>query len=398
MRGSTGNWHGRIALLIAMLVPCGLSVLSYGSGGGPAVAAGTSGAGGAISLASPIVNEPTVTIDITTSAPVDPYYAWNVHVRWDPSILSYESIASQANICGALADSDGGGAILGCSIPGGSPVSDAGTLAMLTLRASGAGCSVVHLVTYEGGDSGDRLTGTYTLNATDLIPQSNTYGGDVAVNLGGGCGALVPGAPACGTSPVAYDVDGSGVVDTPDLAAVGKAFPSTPASPNWNPAADVNGNGFVGPDDALLVSGHFGQQTAPCPTNTPTSTPTPCPGTCPTDTPTATPSRTPTRIPFPTITPTGTATPVPIPCESQCDLSGFWHMDTTSGSAAMPTGNCSSSLTQLTETTFSGPLSCTGGSVGTIDVTIDLASSAISSGGNDRWLGAAHLRLRPAFG
>ena len=140
-----------------------------------------------------------------------------------------------------------------------------------------------------------------------------------------------------------------------------------------------DGNGFVGPDDALLSPRHFGQQTAPCPTNTPTSTPTPCPGTCPTDTPTATPSRTPTRIPFPTITPTGTATPVPIPCESQCDLSGLWHMDTTSGSAAMPTGNCSSSLTQLTETTFSGPLSCTGGSVGTIDVTIDLASSAISS-------------------
>ena len=83
------------------------------------------------------------------------------------------------------------------------------------------------------------LTGAYTLNATDLIPQSNTYGGSVTVDLAGAVAALVPGAPACGTSPVAYDVDGSGVVDTPDLAAVGEALPSTPASPNWNPAADV---------------------------------------------------------------------------------------------------------------------------------------------------------------
>ena len=99
-----------------MLVPCGLSVLSYGSGGRPPWLR-VHPAPVAQSRWPAHRERTPVTIDISDVGAGGSDYAWNVHVRWDPSILSYESIASQANICGALADSDGGGAILGCSIP-----------------------------------------------------------------------------------------------------------------------------------------------------------------------------------------------------------------------------------------------------------------------------------------
>ena len=85
-----------------------------------------------------------------------------------------------------------------------------------------------------------------------------------------------------------------------------------------------------------------------------------------------------TPTPSPTSTPTPTATPtLTTPCGSECDVTGFWHLDTTSG-PPLPTGNCSMSLDQTDSTDFSGVLACTQGQSGTVTGTIDLSSRIVN--------------------
>ncbi len=354
----------RIVVGLSVVIVC-ISLLAAFSA---SASTGTSGSGGTISLGSPQVNGATVTIPIDTSAPIDPYYGWNIHVRWDPTVLSYGSITYSLGgaICPSFTDSDGGGVVLACAVTGGPALSSAGTLATLSLSDYGSGCSTVHLMTYGGSDGGDTTTGTYTLNAADFVPHSNTYGADAIVDFGGTCGALAPGSTACGYSPSVYDVDGNGVVDTPDLALVGHAWLSTPESPNWNPAADLNGDGRVNVGDAAKIFQHFGQQTAACPTNTPTATATPCPGPCPTDTPT----------PTATATATPTSTSTPIPCTTNCLLAGFWHVDFTNLGTI---GNCSMAITQSLPASFSNNLSCTIVPLATGTGEIDLATRIVTA-------------------
>jgi hypothetical protein len=56
------------------------------------------------------------------------------------------------------------------------------------------------------------------------------------------------------------DVNGDGVVDIYDLAAVGLAFGATPDKPNWNPQADINGDNIIDIFDLVAVAVNFGRR------------------------------------------------------------------------------------------------------------------------------------------
>ena len=54
------------------------------------------------------------------------------------------------------------------------------------------------------------------------------------------------------------DVNGDGIVDIKDVAAVSKAFGSQPGMPQWNEAADINRDRKIDIKDVALVSRKFG--------------------------------------------------------------------------------------------------------------------------------------------
>ncbi|MEM2255174.1 MAG: CARDB domain-containing protein, partial [Candidatus Bathyarchaeia archaeon] len=54
------------------------------------------------------------------------------------------------------------------------------------------------------------------------------------------------------------DINGDGLVDITDIAAVSDAYGSAPGAPNWNPAADVNQDELIDVEDVALVSSKFG--------------------------------------------------------------------------------------------------------------------------------------------
>jgi hypothetical protein len=56
------------------------------------------------------------------------------------------------------------------------------------------------------------------------------------------------------------DADGSGVVDSNDLAIVDAAYGSRPGSPNWDLRADLNQDNYVNIKDRVLVGTHMGQK------------------------------------------------------------------------------------------------------------------------------------------
>jgi hypothetical protein len=54
------------------------------------------------------------------------------------------------------------------------------------------------------------------------------------------------------------DVNGDGIVDIKDVAAVSKAFGTQPGMPLWNEAADINRDRKIDIKDVALVSRKFG--------------------------------------------------------------------------------------------------------------------------------------------
>ena len=74
--------------------------------------------------------------------------------------------------------------------------SGSATLVVLTLnRLATVGCSNLHLMTLNAPDFAGQSTangGSFTLNSTDWIPQSNTYAPDVAVDLATGATGCTP--------------------------------------------------------------------------------------------------------------------------------------------------------------------------------------------------------------
>ncbi|MEM0058435.1 MAG: cohesin domain-containing protein, partial [Candidatus Bathyarchaeia archaeon] len=56
------------------------------------------------------------------------------------------------------------------------------------------------------------------------------------------------------------DINGDGVVDIIDLAAVGLAFGAKLGDPNWNPRADLNLDGLIDVYDLVIVALNFGRK------------------------------------------------------------------------------------------------------------------------------------------
>ena len=168
--------------------------------------------GGRISIGTPTLSGANLIVPVLTSASQDPYTGFNATVAFDAGLLTYKGGTSG----GALETSGAptfcappltfsGRANIGCVILGGGSTTSAGTLANLTFaRKAAAGCVTLHVFTYGPPDGGDTTTGTFTIPAHNSpnwdVPQQNTYGPDVSVNLAdGSTGCAGPAATATGT-------------------------------------------------------------------------------------------------------------------------------------------------------------------------------------------------------
>lgn len=113
----------------------------------------------------------------------DPYMAFNVHLRWDPSLFTFGGVCAAgglfhdpAGVCpDAIVDSDGGGASFPCAFFDAQGTTETGLLATFSLTPQGSGCSRLHLTAFCSPDNGDSLTGTLTVNAADITVQGNKY-------------------------------------------------------------------------------------------------------------------------------------------------------------------------------------------------------------------------------
>jgi hypothetical protein len=137
---------------------------------GPNIAVGTP------SLVNGKINVPI----LTTGTILNPYNGINIHLRWDPAVFSFSSasasgsVISGSSLCPSAVDSDGGGLVYSCVSVTGASTTVSGLIATMLLTPT-VGCSALHLFTFAGANGGSSTTGTYTINAADTQPQSNTY-------------------------------------------------------------------------------------------------------------------------------------------------------------------------------------------------------------------------------
>lgn len=155
---------------------------------------------------------------VLTSASQDPYTGFSVHLKFDGALLSFlsggsggalETSGSQA-LCISVPDTDGNGGIISCSTIGAASTTSAGTLGNIALaRKTTSGCSNLHLETLGPPDGGDTTTGTYTIATTGTgqtqtpVPQRNTYGPDVSVNVADGATGCAPAGATPTPTPTA---------------------------------------------------------------------------------------------------------------------------------------------------------------------------------------------------
>lgn len=149
-------------------------------------------------LQVPIVAQGTV---------VDAYNAYNLHLRWDPTLFTFSGASSNGLVFGdtafcapPLRDRDGAGVVVGCMSIGAS-TKNSGLLATILLAPVSPGCSVLHLFTFGPPDHGDTNTGTYTVNAADSTVQVNTYVDGTTDSTGAPC--TPPPSPTPTSSPTA---------------------------------------------------------------------------------------------------------------------------------------------------------------------------------------------------
>jgi hypothetical protein len=156
------------------------------------------GIGGRIFIGTPSFVKGKIVVPVYTTTSTSPYSAFNVHLLFDGSLLSFATATDFASggvletsgantFCIAQSWDSGSGLIGTCSILGAASTTSTGPLARITLTPKAAsGCARLHLFTYGSPDGGDATTGTFTINSADATVQHNTYGADVTVNVADG--------------------------------------------------------------------------------------------------------------------------------------------------------------------------------------------------------------------
>lgn len=191
----------------------------------------TSGVGGELAVGATSIVSGKLVVPITTTAPVDPYSGFNLHLVWDPTLLSYASfdvtgstLSSGSPLCIPAPDSGGAGAVVACSGVGSFSTTAAGLLVTYKLTPSGTpGCATLHLQTVNGADQGGSTFGSYTINAADIEVQANTYAADVQVPVSGGVCAPPTSTPT--SSPTATNTPTRTPTSTPTLTPTSTATP-----------------------------------------------------------------------------------------------------------------------------------------------------------------------------
>ena len=214
----------------------------------------------------------------TTGTGFDPYNGFNLHLRWAPSVFSFTAVDTDGTVingpgCAApVPDGDGGGVTFNCMASGG-PTTGSGHLGTVMLTPLNMGCSMLHVFTFGTPDYGDISTGTYTIDATTLVPEAN-LDVDGTVNWVGEseCAQDSDGdgyPDASDPSPYTFcaimrgDVDGDGQVTIVDMASLATRFlqfvPSAP--PRW----DQDGDSEITIVDLGIMASHFLEQVSSCP-------------------------------------------------------------------------------------------------------------------------------------
>ncbi|MHB8376573.1 MAG: hypothetical protein ACYDEB_06410, partial [Dehalococcoidia bacterium] len=124
---------------------------------------------------------------------VDPYNAYTLHLRWDPTLFTLSGARTTGTVFGQTAfclppqrDGDGAGVAIACTSVGGS-TTNSGLLATILLAPVSSGCSILHLFTFGPPDHGDANTGTFTVNAANSTVQTNTYVDGTTNSAGAPC-------------------------------------------------------------------------------------------------------------------------------------------------------------------------------------------------------------------
>ncbi len=169
------------------------SEASPGAGGAPTPGAPPSTAvsggpaGGAIAVGATTLAAGNVEVAVNlTGTGIPAFVGFNVHLRWNASILKFASANSTGTVLtgsvfcpSALADADGAGAILACTAVPTTEVSSAGLLGTFVLTPVGTGCSPLHLFTVGGADGGDTGDGTFTMDTATKVVLTVTVDGSV---------------------------------------------------------------------------------------------------------------------------------------------------------------------------------------------------------------------------
>ncbi len=214
-----------------LLIGCGLVIAAAAAlasflASSPASAqpVATSGTGGMISIGTPtLLPSGYISVPITTTTAADPYLAFNVGLAFDTSLTSLGAFDSSGTVLPTpvvclTAPNPGVGVVVGCSSVGVTGTTTGGLLVTLILAPSAtAGCSNLHLITLNEPDNADPAYATYTVNAADTFPQSNTYGPDVTIDTQTGATGCTVGTttPTATPSPSATATPSSTPTSTP---------------------------------------------------------------------------------------------------------------------------------------------------------------------------------------
>lgn len=199
-------------------------------------------------------SEKTFKVNVTI-ADVSDLYGWQFYLEWKATLLDFVNVTEGSFLKentpspeGTLFvyvveqdDADMDHIFPGCVTQGiYLGVSGSGTLATITFRV--------------GEVTGETPLHLYNVKLRDHFgePIEPTSGppGYYFTNLEDGFFRLrIPG-----------DVNGDGVVDIVDLAAVAWSFGTEPDDPNWNPDADLNNDNLIDIDDLIIVGLNYGKR------------------------------------------------------------------------------------------------------------------------------------------
>lgn len=215
--------------------------------------------GGEISFGTPSLAGSNITLPILTSAAQDPYIGANVDLVLDRSQLSAVGVEAGPALQGpngalCLSKFDfKDGALAACASMGLSGTTAAGTLVTFTLAPlTSSGCVRLHLFTYGPPDGGDSTAGTYTMASIapgNIVPQQNTYGPDITVDLATGATGCTPVATSTPTAvPTATPTPTPGIATCVSFTdACSPTATATPTPFSSLPTATPTPDGGVGP-------------------------------------------------------------------------------------------------------------------------------------------------------